>query len=146
MTRRSGAVLYTPEILGLAVGLSAYPLTEDLPLRGEASSRVCGSRVTMGLATDERDRIARRGARITACAIGQASAAIFLESCAGRDDAGLAASLASLELWLAQRGEAPDWPRIAMLAPALVHTARHAAILLPWKAALAALSKPVAAA
>ena len=70
MSGRGGAALYTPEILALAVELADYPLSDELPLRGEARSRVCGSRVALGLATGADGSVAEAGARVTACAIG----------------------------------------------------------------------------
>ena len=39
----------------------------------------------------------------------------------------------------------PDWPDLEMLAPALPYPGRHGAILLPWRAAADALSKPMLA-
>lgn len=138
---RGGAALYTPEILALAVELAGYPLSDDLGLRGEASSRVCGSKLAVALSTDAGKRIERIGARVTACAIGQAAAALFLRGAPGRDRDAIAASLAEMEAWLSG-GDLPSWPGIGRLASARPFTARHPAILLPWKAALAALSNP----
>lgn len=132
--------LYTPGILALAVDLADYPLTDDLLLRGQASSRLCGSAVALGVACDEAGRILRAGGQVTACAIGQASAALFLRDATGRDETDLAASLAALEHWLAG-GDEPAWPGVDVLTPARAYPARHGAILLPWQAALAALSK-----
>lgn len=145
MTAPRGAVLYTPELLALAVALAGFPLTGDVPVRGEARSRVCGSRVEIGLALAPDGSIARVGARVTACAMGQAAAALFLRAARGREAGAIAAALAALERWLGGAPEAPDWPEIAMLAAARDHPARHAAILLPWKAAMAALSNPAVA-
>lgn len=145
MTTRSATVLYTPELLGLAVELAAHPLREDLPRRGEAHSRICGSRVIVTLDADEAGRIAAIGARVTACAIGQAAAALFLRSAEGRDANEIAAALEALEAWLAGEGEPPGWPGIAQIETARPYTARHPAILLPWKAALEALSNPAPA-
>jgi NifU-like protein involved in Fe-S cluster formation len=137
--------LYTPELLALAVGLAAYPLTDEFPLAGEARSRSCGSTLRMGVAVDAEGRVARIGMRVAACAVGQASAAIFAAAAPGRTPEELAATLASLEAWLADGGPVPEWPGIAMLAPARAYPGRHGAMLLPWKAALAALSKQEAA-
>ncbi len=145
MTAPRGAVLYTPELLGLAVALADFPLSGDLPMRGEARSRVCGSRVELALARAPDDTIARIGARVTACAMGQAAAALFLRAATGRGAGEIGETLDTLEQWLGGAGEAPDWPGIAVLAPARDHPARHAAILLPWKAAMSALSNPVSA-
>jgi NifU-like protein involved in Fe-S cluster formation len=137
--------LYTPELLALAVRLAEYPLTGDLLLTGEARSRSCGSTLAMGLATDADGRIERLGLRVAACAIGQASAAIFAAAAQGRNVDDLAATLAALEAWLDASGPLPDWPGIDALAAAQAYSARHGAMLLPWKAALDALSKHPAA-
>ncbi len=135
----SAAVLYTPEVLALATALARYPLTGDLPLRGAARSPACGSRIELMLACDGNGRIARIGLRAQACAVGQASAAIFAGAASGHDRAALAAALAQIEGWL--RGEAglPDWPGLGAIAAARDYPGRHGAILLPWKAALEAL-------
>lgn len=145
MNPRGGAALYTPEILALAVTLADYPLTAALRLRGEAQSRVCGSWVAMGLEVDAAGRIAAAGAMVTACAIGQSAAALFLASAQGKGRAAIAASRDAVAAWLAGEGAMPAWPGMAALAAARAYPARHAAILLPWRAALEALSNPAAA-
>lgn len=144
MSARGGAVLYTPEILALAVELAEFPYHDMHPRRGEARSRVCGSRVTLSIETDERGRISALGSRVSACAIGQAAAALFLRGAMDRDAVGISAALAKLERWLDGDDAEPDWPGIAVLASARPYPARHQAILLPWKAALAALSNRAA--
>lgn len=133
------AVLYTPEVLALATVLARYPLGDDLPLRGAARSPACGSRIELGLACDAQGRIERVGLRAQACAVGQASAAIFAAGAHGQDRASLAAVLSAMEAWLRGDGALPDWPGLVALAPARAYPGRHGAILLPWKAALEAL-------
>lgn len=145
MTARGGAALYTPEILALAVELARFPLDETLPVRGEALSRVCGSRVNLTLSIDSEDRIAAIGALVSACAIGQAAAALFLDAAAGRDRNDIATAQTAIAGWLAGDETLPTWPSIAQLTSARAFPARHAAILLPWNAALAALSNRAAA-
>ena len=135
----SVAALYTPEVLALATGLSRYPLSDNLSLRGEARSPTCGSAVTVGLALDAAGRIAAVGLRAHACAIGQAAAAIFADAAVGKDRAGLREAEVALARWLAGEGDAPDWPGLTAIAPARAYPARHPAILLAWRAALAAL-------
>lgn len=141
MTARAATRLYSPALLGLATGLAAFPLTGDLPMRGEARSRSCGSVIALGLALDEAGRIARIGMQVSACAIGQASAALLAQSAAGRDPGAVDAVADALELWLAGEGALPDWPGIDALAPARDHPGRHGALLLPWTAARTALSQ-----
>lgn len=145
MTARGGAVLYTPEILALAVELARFPLDETLAVTGEAQSRVCGSKVSLTLSVDAECRIARIGARVSACAIGQAAAALFLDAAPGRDRRHIAEAQSAITRWLGGENTLPEWPGIAKLASARAFPARHAAILLPWNAALAALSNRTAA-
>jgi NifU-like protein involved in Fe-S cluster formation len=135
----SAATLYNPEMLTLATGLAAWPLRDGLPLRGEARSPTCGSAIAIGLKLDPGGTIADLGLRAHACAIGQAAAAIFAQSALGRDRSQLARTENDLSEWLTGSGPQPDWPGIAVIAPALAYPARHGAILLAWRAALAAL-------
>lgn len=137
--------LYTPELLGWTVKLAGYRLGEDLPLTGEARSPSCGSTLSMTLGTDDMGAIDSIGMRVSACAIGQASAAVFAEHAVGRNAGEIASSLAEMEAWLAGKGALPGWPDIEVIAPARNFPGRHGAMLLPWKAAIAALSKAEAA-
>ncbi|MFO6447315.1 iron-sulfur cluster assembly scaffold protein [Erythrobacter sp. NE805] len=142
MTRAGAAKLYSPALLGLATGLARFPITADLPLRAEARSRSCGSVIALGLALNAEGRIARIGMQVSACAIGQASAALLAEASAGAEPARVAATAEGLAAWLAGEGTLPDsWPGLDPLAPALAHPGRHGALLLPWKAAVEALSQ-----
>jgi NifU-like protein involved in Fe-S cluster formation len=132
--------LYTPELLALAVDLARWPRLGDASLHGEARSPTCGSTLVMDLALDEAGRIERLGMAVRACAVGQASAAIFAREAEGRSVADIAQAFAELEVWLGGEGPAPDWPGLAPIEPARGYPARHGAMLLPWRAALAALS------
>lgn len=141
MTAPAAAKLYSPQLLGLATQLAQYPLTDDLPLRAETRSRSCGSVIALGLALDEADRIVGIGMQVSACAIGQASAALLAQNATGRAPHSVEAAAEALEQWLAGEGALPDWPGIAALAPARDHPGRHGALLLPWTAARMALSQ-----
>lgn len=140
-----GSRLYTPEILGLTLRLADYPWNEDLALRGEARSTSCGSTLAIGLGCDEGGEIAELGLRVQACAIGQASAAIFADAAIGRDGTDIDRAAKAMVRWLAGEGAPPDWPGVGMLAPAIAYPGRHGAIMLPWKAAAQALSKRMSA-
>ncbi len=135
--------LYTPEILGLAVDLANYPRLPSPDASAEARSRTCGGTLVLDLALDDAGRVDAVGLAVSACAIGQASAAIFAREATGRAAEEMLAALGEIETWLAHADEAtpPRWPGIATLAPARAHPARHGAILLPWKAAVDALCK-----
>lgn len=132
--------LYTPEMLALAVELARVPPIEAADAQGEARSPACGSTLAIDLMLDDLGRIERLGMRVRACAVGQAAAAIFARHALGRDLASLAQTLAQLEHWLARDGDMPEWPDLAIIAPARDYPGRHGAMLLPWKAAVAALS------
>lgn len=136
----SAARLYTPELLALAVDLAKWPRLGDAHLHGEARSPTCGSTLAMDLALGEAGQIERLGMAVRACAVGQASAAIFARSAEERTAQDIAETLDQLEAWLAGDGPLPEWPGLAPIEPARAYPARHGAMLLPWKAALAALS------
>jgi NifU-like protein involved in Fe-S cluster formation len=141
----SAARLYTPELLALAVELARVPPLETADASGEARSPTCGSTLAMDLALTSDGLIERLGMRVRACAVGQAAAAIFARHAVGRDLAAIAATLVELEGWLGGEAAEPQWPDLHLIAPARAYPARHGALLLPWKAALAALSTAPAA-
>ncbi|NVE94036.1 iron-sulfur cluster assembly scaffold protein [Altererythrobacter lutimaris] len=141
MTIGSVAKLYTSEVLGLAVQLARYPLSDDFASRGEARSRTCGSSLTMGLSQGDDGEITQIGMQVSACAIGQAAAAIFAADAKGRTLADIERAKASLEGWLHGAEEMPAWSGISTLEEARSYSSRHGAILLPWSAAIEALSK-----
>ena len=140
MTAPPGGALYSPALLGLAIELAEYPFDENASLIGEARSRSCGS--TLALSTEP--GFGKIGLRVTACAVGQASAAIFARHASAREPAEIADIAVSIEEWVTADGPQPDWPDLEMLDAARAYPARHGAILLPWKAALDALSKGAA--
>lgn len=144
MSARISSKLYSPELLGLATRLAAFPLTDDLPLRAEERSRTCGSVISLGLALDDNGQVCAVGMSISACAIGQASAALMAQGIRGDNPAYVRLIATELERWLTGEGELPRWPGIEVLAPARDHPGRHGALLLPWKAASAALSQTAA--
>ncbi|MXP14090.1 iron-sulfur cluster assembly scaffold protein [Altererythrobacter confluentis] len=151
MTPASGRPLYTPELLGLAVKLADYPLDRDALFQGQARSRTCGSTISAGFSLDRHNRIATLGMAVSACAVGQAAAAIFAEGAAGKTADDLQATLQALASWLVGEQPCPPmdldaaWPGIEALQPALPHAGRHGAILLPWRAGVDALCKPAQA-
>lgn len=135
----SATVLYTPQVLGLAVDLARFPLGDDLPLRGEGRSKSCGSTIALGLAMAPDGAVERVGVRSHACAIGQAAAAIFVQAAPGQRPEQIRAAAGAIAAWLAGEGELPDWPGLGTIAAARDYPARHGAVMLPWTAAMQAL-------
>jgi NifU-like protein involved in Fe-S cluster formation len=131
--------LYTPVVLSLATQLSRWPHDPEMPLQGRARSPSCGSVLAMSLALDDEGAIERVGVAAQACAIGQASAAIFAEAARGQGRAKLQTALTAIEAWLKGEGPQPDWPGLSAIAAAKDYPARHGSVLLPWKSALDAL-------
>jgi NifU-like protein involved in Fe-S cluster formation len=137
--------LYTPAVLALATGLSQYRLDDSLTLRSEARSRSCGSSLMLGLMLDDRGYVTGVGLRSQACAIGQASAAIFAQSAIGRSDLEIDATATAIQQWLAGEGGLPVWPALETIAAARDYPSRHGALMLPWTAARQLLSTRAAA-
>ncbi len=142
MAQPASGKLYTAEILGLAVELADYPLDEGHKPLVEVRSRSCGSHIKLGLSHQVgSDRISSMGMQVSACAIGQASAAIMASRAVATDIATIALAAKGVEQWVQSAGSRPSWPRIELLEPALAYPARHDAILLPWRAVREALCK-----
>jgi NifU-like protein involved in Fe-S cluster formation len=134
--------LYTTEILRLAASLREPCELEREDGRAELRSPTCGSRVTVAVQLDEAGRIASVSQQVHACAFGQASAALLERSALDRRHEDVAAALVALSAWLAgEREDAGEWPGLEALAPARERSARHGAILLPFRALLAAIER-----
>jgi NifU-like protein involved in Fe-S cluster formation len=131
----AAAPLYTPEILALATHLAGWPLDESLQKTTTVRSRSCGSTLSLALEIDDAGLITKIGLRTQACAIGQASAAIFAAGAVGSGAPVIATAHQELLTWLAGNGAMPDWPGIEAIAPAMAYPGRHGAIMLAWQAA-----------
>ncbi len=136
------APLYTTEILRLAASLSeAGPLHRE-DGRAELRSPTCGSTIATAVAVDGQGKVTGISQRVHACAFGQASAALVEQSATGRDQAEVAHALTELSDWLGGATERlGSWPGLEALSPARNRTGRHSAILLPFRALLAALER-----
>jgi NifU-like protein involved in Fe-S cluster formation len=131
--------LYTREILRLAASIPYLEPFDELEGAAELRSPTCGSRMRVAVELDWADRVVRLRQAVEACAFGQASAALMGGHAMGRSADEAAAALKELEAWLAG-GEMPtSWPGIEVLAPARSRKGRHGAILLPFRALLAAI-------
>lgn len=134
-------MLYTREMLALAVELADYPFDAQAPLVAEARSRSCGGVLKLSARPDTQGRLRNIGLAAATCAVGQAAAAIFARHADGTGAADLSQAARDIAAWLEGSGPQPEWPGLGVLAPARDYPARHGAILLPWKAALDALSR-----
>lgn len=135
-----GEPLYTRDILRFASAIPHLGLLADPHGSVDLRSPVCGSRVQLTLRLDPDAHVAALGQLVTACAFGQASAALMGAHAIGRSRDDVDQALQQLTRWLAGEAETPgSWPNLATLAPARPKTGRHGAILLPFRAFLAAI-------
>jgi NifU-like protein involved in Fe-S cluster formation len=132
--------LYNKDILRLAAstaGLSRLPAPQG---SAERRSPICGSRVTIDVLLDPAGAIGEFGCEVRACAMGQAATALLSARAVGLSYSELYAAGSQLKSFLSQSGPIPaDWPELAIFEPAQAHPARHAAILLPFTAIVAAI-------
>jgi len=132
------APLYTTEILRLAASLSDPRELEHEDGRAELRSPTCGSRITTTVKLDDQGRVRDLAQQVHACAFGQASAALLEKSAAGRSREEVTLILTDLSAWLDGSEAEPGWG-LAALAPARSRKSRHGAILLPFRALVAAI-------
>lgn len=130
--------LYTRDILRLAASIPHLARFEEVD-GPELRSPTCGARMRVAVMLDDEGRVASLSQAVEACAFGQAAAALAGANAIGRNVAELRAALTATERWLAGTNEAEPWPGFAALDPARDRTGRHGAILLPFRAMLAAI-------
>jgi NifU-like protein involved in Fe-S cluster formation len=133
------APLYTTEILRLAASLHEPRELEREDGRAEVRSPTCGSRIGLSVQLDAEGRVQATSLRVHACAFGQASAALMEQGATGRSRVEVEATVAQLSDWLGGSDSGPDWPGLTALAPARSRNSRHGAILLPFRALMAAM-------
>src|SRR5947209_8773104 len=134
------APLYTTEILRLAASLAEPHELAREDGRAELRSPTCGSRVSLAVQLDDDRRVERLSMDVHACAFGQASAALVERHSRGLAHDEISETMLNLSRWLADEQEEPaEWPSLAILAPARSRRSRHGAILLPFRALLAAI-------
>ena len=115
MTARPAGQLYTPEMLHLATQLADFPLRPELPLHGEARSATCGSKLALDLEIAN-DEISASGLLVQACAVGQASAALFAQWIDRRRISEVTDAGEAVERWLTGDGRLPECFDLAPIA------------------------------
>ncbi|MEO5641169.1 MAG: iron-sulfur cluster assembly scaffold protein [Sphingomicrobium sp.] len=132
--------IYTRDILRLASAIPHLGLLDNPDGIADLRSPTCGSRVHVTVRINSDAHVAALGQLVNACAFGQASAALMGARALGCSRADAAQALEQLTQWLAGEIDTPGpWPGLATLAPARAKTGRHGAILLPFRALLAAI-------
>ena len=132
--------LYTTDILRLAASLGEPRQLDREDGCAQVRSPTCGSHVSITVQLDGDRRGERLSMQVHACAFGQASAALVERHSRGRSHDEVSEAMLSLSRWLAsEQDEDSGWPEIGVLAPARARRGRHGAILLPFRALLAAI-------
>ena len=136
----SRSTLYTTEILRLAASLPEPRALERVDGEAELRSPTCGSRIALAVQLDADRRVHAVSQQVHACAFGQASAALMERAVVGKGQDQAADAANALAAWLAgERDDPGNWPGVDALAPARNRRGRHGAILLPFRALLAAI-------
>jgi NifU-like protein involved in Fe-S cluster formation len=132
--------VYTPEVLRLAFETVRWPRIERPHTSAERRAPICGSVITLDLIVEDH-RIISLGMDVRACALGQAASALFARAALGSSFDDVERARDDFGRWLSDATvRAPAWPDLHLLEPARALTARHGAMLLPFDAALAALT------
>src|SRR5690349_16111705 len=113
------APLYTIEILRLAASLPDPRALDRIDGNARERSPTCGSTVATEVQIGPDGRVEALSQQVSACAFGQASAALVASNAVGRSNEEVAIALEDMSTWLAGKGDNPgDWPGLATLAPA----------------------------
>ena len=130
--------LYTRDILRLAASIPHLARFDGVD-GPEVRSPTCGARMRATVVLDGEGRVTSLNQAVEACAFGQAAAALVGAHAIGRDAAEVRAALIATERWLAGVEDVEPWRGFAALEPARHRQGRHGAILLPFRALLAAI-------
>jgi len=132
--------LYSQRILALAADIPHLGRLDDPKATATRRAPLCGSVVTVDLRLQD-GRIADFAQEVRACALGQASAAVFGAAVIGCTPQQVAALRDQLAAFLKQGGPTPLPPFAGyeVLLPARDYANRHASILLAPDATLMAL-------
>ncbi|MEO7409831.1 MAG: iron-sulfur cluster assembly scaffold protein [Sphingomicrobium sp.] len=130
--------LYTRDILRLATSIPGRRSFDEMGDAALVRSPTCGSRVAMRVAVDGAGRVTFIEQAVEACAFGQAAAALVGMHGIGKTEDDAVAALTNVERWLEGEGDQP-WADLHLLDPARLRRGRHGAIMLPFRAFVAAV-------
>jgi NifU-like protein involved in Fe-S cluster formation len=130
--------LYTRDILRLAASIPEQRSFSEIADVPTLRSETCGSRAAVRVTLDGQGRVATIEQAVEACAFGQAAAALVGAGAIGMTGAEARESLAGVERWLDGSMDEP-WPGLDALATARLRRGRRGAILLPFRALVAAI-------
>jgi NifU-like protein involved in Fe-S cluster formation len=134
--------LYSQKILEIAANQPIPGRVAGADATARRVSRVCGSSIEVDVSVRER-RISAYGHAISACALGQTSAAIVARQIVGTPVDEFRALRAQMTAMLKADGPPPagDWADLRYLEPVRDYPPRHASTLLVFDAIADAIDK-----
>ena len=134
--------LYSEKILEIAANQPIPGRLTAPDATARRVSRVCGSSIEVDIAVSE-DRISAYGHQLSACALGQTSAAIVATQIVGTPVDEFRALRAQMVAMLKADGAPPSgkWSDLAYLEPVRDYAPRHNSTLLVFDAVVDALDK-----
>ena len=139
--------LYSARILGLVANIPRTGRLSAPDASAEKTAKLCGSRIVVDV-TVKNGKVADFAQDVTACALGQASAAILGTQVVGADLSEIELARDALHAMLKSNGPAPQgrFAELAVLEPVKDYPARHASTLLAFEATVEAVRKATDAA
>lgn len=139
--------LYSAKILMLVANM---PRAGRLPAPDASSEKVaklCGSRITVDVVVED-GKVVDFAQDVSACALGQAAAAILGQNVVGADLSEIELARDSLVAMLKSNGSPPAgrFAELAVLEPVKDYPARHASTLLAFEATVEAVRQATGAA
>jgi len=134
--------LYSQKILEIAANIPSAPRLACPHGTARKVSRVCGSAIEVDLMV-ENGIVTQFGQVVSACAMGQTSAAIMASHVVGSSASELRALAQAMHAMLKAEGDAPQgkWQDLQYLMPVRDYRHRHASTLLVFDAVVAALDQ-----
>ena len=134
--------LYSQKILEIAANQPIPGRIEHPDATARRVSRVCGSSIEVDIVVRD-DKIRQYGHKISACALGQTSAAIVATNIVGTPVAEFRALRDEMTAMLKANGAPPAgrWSDLAYLEPVRDYSPRHTSTLLVFDAVVEALDK-----
>lgn len=134
--------LYSERILDLAGNAPVRPRLSQPSASARKVSRICGSVIEVDVDVRE-GRIVGFGQDVSACALGQTSAAIVAREIDGTTVSEFLDVRRAMQAMLKANGPPPGgrWADLRYLEPVRDYPARHASTLLVFEAVAAALEK-----
>jgi NifU-like protein involved in Fe-S cluster formation len=134
--------LYSQKILELAANAVQPPRLADADASARKVSRVCGSLIEVDLIVRD-GVITGYGHHLSACALGQTSAAVVAREIVGTRAAEFLQLRDQMHAMLKENGPVPEgkWSDLAYLEPVREYKARHMSTLLVFDAVVEALEK-----